>query len=523
MALWALLVLLLTAQPTFGQTELDQVLDGFSDAPSIDFTGTAENGRIDDIDSILAGFGDEARSVQQASHDDIDSILAGFGDETEPPPTGSHDDIDGVLAGFGDDAGPVQTGRHDPALSSEAVRIGGRISQRLIYNFAHRAPLPAGVDHRGLSSFRTRLDLEVEADLGPDWRAIFEGHGWFDGAADHVADRLGRPRSYRDTHVRGAEIGEFLVQGPLSDRLDLTIGRQIMVWGRSDMFRVTDILNPVDSRLPGLTDIEDLRLPVLAVRLDHYSDPWTIGMMAIPERRFDMRPASGSDFHAGAMPAPPRDMPGSRFGAPELAASLTGTFPGWDISFHVARVFDDRPHLRMTEGGEARLRHNRISMMGVAGNVVSGNWLIKAEAAAYTGLRFSNVTDREFTRLSVLAGVEYSGIENTAIAFEATNGHIREFDERLRELPDDRRRNEMATALRVTRSLRNDAFDVSFLALTFGPTGKEGAMQRIQLDHELSDAVQLSAGIALYRDGNRTPFRNIDDNDRLFASIEYHF
>ncbi len=475
MAMRFFLVLMLAAQSTLGQTELDQVLDGFLDAPP-----------IRDIDAP----GEERR-----------------------------DDIDDVLVGSGDEADPMPAMPDDPAASTEAVRIGGRISQRLIYNFAHGAPSPSGVDHRGLSSFRTRLDLGVEADLGPDWRAILEGHAWFDVAAD----RQGRPRSYRDTHARDTEIGEFLVQGPLSDRFDLTLGRQVMVWGRSDMFRVTDILNPVDNRLPGLTDIEDLRLPVVAVRLDHYSDPWTIGMMAIPERRFDRRPAPGSDFHGPDMPPPPRDMPDRQFGAPELAASLTGTFPGWDISFYAARVFDDRPHIRMIDGGGARLRHNRISMIGVAGNVVSGNWLMKAEAASFTGLRFSNVKDRQFTRLSVLGGLEYSGIENTSIAFEATNGHIRDFDERLRELPDDRRRNEMATALRVTRSFRNDTLDVSLLALTFGPTGKEGAIQRLQLDHDVSDDVQVSAGVVLYRDGNRTPFRNTGDNDRLFASIEYHF
>ncbi len=478
MALRVAIALVLIAHSTLAQTELDQVLDGFLDVPPIE--------------------------------------------EIDAPEAERRDDIEDALAGFGDDADPVLAMPHDPAASPDPVRVHGRISQRLIYNFAHGAPPPSGIDHRGLSSFRTRLDLGVEFNPGPNWRAILEGHAWFDAAADHVADRLGRPRIYLDTHVREAEIGEFLLQGPLSDRLDLTIGRQIMVWGRSDMFRVTDILNPVDNRLPGLTDIEDLRLPVMAVRLDHYSDPWTFGLVAIPERRFDRRPAPGSDFHGGAM-SPPLDMPDSRFGAPELAASLSGTFTGWDISFYAARVFDDRPHIRMIDGGEARLRHNRISMFGMAGNVVSGNWLVKAEAASFSGLRFSNVLDREFTRLSVLAGVEYSGIEDTAIAFEATNGHIRDFDERLRELPDDRRRNELATALRVTRSLRNDTFDVSFLALTFGPTGREGAVRRLQLDHELSDAVQVSAGIALYQDGNRTPFRNIGDNDRLFASIEYHF
>ena len=471
MALRTLIVLVLTASPLLGQTELDLILGGFQDAPSFE--------ELDDFDDVLVGF-DEV--------DNPESLVA------------------------------------DEAASSTATfRISGRLRQGFIYNFAHHAPSTDEVDHRGLSSFRTRLDLEMDVDLGSAWRAVFGGNAWYDLAARRSADRLSHPSAYLDAHVRDTQIGEFLVQGPLSDRLDLTLGRQIMVWGRSDMFRVTDILNPVDSRLPGLTDIEDLRLPVTAVRLDHYLDPWTISMIAIPERRFDKRPAPGSDFHAGLMPPPPRDMPGGDFGAPELAASLTGTFTGWDLSFYAARVFDDRPHLRMVEDGKKRLRHNRVTMVGAAGNIVRGKWLMKAELASTTGLLFSNVNDREFTRLSVLAGFEYSGIDNTSIAFEATNAHISGFDKRLSELPDDRRRNEFATALRVTRSFRNDAINVSLLALTFGPTGNEGAIQRLQVDHDMNDSVQVSGGLVFYRNGNRAPFRGIGDNDRMFVSIDYYF
>ena len=36
-----------------------------------------------------------------------------------------------------------------------------------------------------------------------------------------------------------------------------------------DNLRVTDVLNPMDLRVPGLTDIDDLRLPVTMIKLDY--------------------------------------------------------------------------------------------------------------------------------------------------------------------------------------------------------------------------------------------------------------
>ncbi len=452
--------------------------------------------------------------------DELDSVLEGFGDVPafQPP-----DDIRTVLEGFDTDAGQASWQPPLPAGPPARLRFGGRLSQRFVVNVAHDTPPPSGVDHRGLSSMQSRLDLEADAWLGPAWKARIEGHLWLDPAAYGAIDGEARPPGFSDAYGREAGIDEFFLQGPVSGNLDLTFGRQILAWGRSELFRVTDVLNPVDNRVPGLTDIKDHRLPVTAFRLDHYADPWSVSMIAIPERRFDKLPVPGSDFFVGGGPPRPRTSPGNTFGAPELALALNGTFPGWDISLYAARTFDDRPHLSATPAGEPLLRHGRITMAGAAGNLVRGSWLIKAEAALFTGLRFSNVGARTFSRLAMLAGVEYSGVADTSIALEARNHHIRDFDDDLASFPDDRRRNEPATALRIQQTYLNDALDVTFLALTFGKAGELGAVRRLQFDYTWTDALQLSTGLVTYHSGAQAPFREIGNNDRMFATLNFHF
>lgn len=451
---------------------------------------------------------------------DLESVLEGFDDT---PGYRQPDDFQAVLEDFDTDAGPASAHPPSPEEPPARFQFGGRLSQRFVFNVAHDAPPASGIDHRGLSSVQSRLDLEADVRLGPAWKARIEGHAWHDSAAYRAIDGAERPPGYSDAYGREAEIDEFFLQGPVSGNSDLTFGRQIVAWGRSELLRVTDLLNPIDNRLPGLTDIKDHRLPVTAFRLDRYADPWSVSMIAVLERRFDKLPVPGSDFFAGTGSLPPRASPANTFGAPELALALNGTFPGWDISLYAARMFDDRPHIAAAASGEPQLRHGRITMAGAAGNLVQGNWLVKAEAALFTGLRFSNARAQTFSRLTTLAGVEYSGIADTAIALEARNHHIPAFDARLASMPDDRRRNELATAFRVRRTFLNDALDVSFLALTFGKTGELGAVRRLQLDYAWTDSIQLSSGLVAYQSGEQTPFRGIGNNDRLFATLSLHF
>ena len=471
MTLRAVLVLILATGPVLAQGELDRVLEGFDDSPAL-----------------------------------------------QPP-----DDIQTVLEGFDTDAGPASRQPRLPERHPSRLQFGGRLGQRFVVNVAHDAPPPSGVDHRGLSSMQSRLDIEADVRFGPAWKARIEGHLWLDPAAYGAIGGSARPPGFSDAYGREAEIDEFFLQGPVSGHFDLTFGRQILAWGRSELFRVTDVLNPVDNRAPGLTDIKDHRLPVTAFRLDRYADPWSFSMIAIPERRFDKLPVPGSDFFVGGESPWTRASQDETFGAPELAFALNGTFPGWDMSLYAARMFDDRPHLAATPSGEPSLRHGRITMTGAAGNFVRGSWLIKAEAALFTGLRFSSADKRTFSRLTTLAGIEYSGIADTSIALEARNHHIADYDDRLASMPDDRRRNEPATALRIQRTLLNDTLDVTFLALTFGETGELGAIRRLQFDYAWTDALQLSTGLVAYQSGEQTPFRGIGNNDRIFATLNFHF
>ena len=481
------LVLVLIANPVIGQISLDLALAGFEDDLSTPITP--------ELNDVLKGFNN---LPEVSDTTELDDILSGFDDHQVNVP-----DIND----------------YHQETPPERFRFGGKLSQGIIINFAHDTGSSGAIHHRGLSSLRTRLDLEIDMNPILDWRARMTGHIWFDPATG----KRGSSAYPFEIHNQEAELGEAFVQGSITDSIDLTLGRQIVVWGRSDQFRVNDILNPIDNRLPGMTDIKDLRLPVTMARFDFYTESWNTSIILVPERRFDKTPLPGSDFYTGATTPPLRDYPRSRFGRPDIAMALTGTYPGWDISFYTARVFDSRPYIKKITDVGLRRRHNRITMIGMAGNAVFGSWLLKAEAALYKHLRFTNNMEREFSRITLLAGVENTSIADTVLAMEVVNSRILDFDKSLTNPPDDRRRNEPAMAFRTSRSYLHDSLDITLAAVAFGPAGKNGSIQRLQVAYELSDGLELNGGVVFYSSGDQAPFRNIGNNDRVYLGLEYHF
>ncbi len=66
------------------------------------------------------------------------------------------------------------------------------------------------------------------------------------------------------------ELREVYIEGSPLNSLDIKLGKQIITWGVADSLRVVDVLNPTDEREFGMTDLEDIRLPINMTKIDYY-------------------------------------------------------------------------------------------------------------------------------------------------------------------------------------------------------------------------------------------------------------
>jgi hypothetical protein len=456
----------------------------------------------------------------------IDELVEGFEaknvDTGEDGKENKTDALDSVMDGFDEDTEEIKEPEEIEDEKPSRFSFDGYLKQGLSYNFAHDRPEPGVTDWRGLSRFRSDINLELKAKLSDTWKAQVEVNAYYDfvfamrGRDEYTEEVL-------DNREKDAEFGESYLMGSITDKLDIRFGRQIMVWGKSDNIRITDIINPLDLREPGLVDIEDLRLPVTMTRLDYYLGNWNLSGLFIHEIRFNKVPAFGSDFFPGTSPLPPEDAPSNSLNNTEFAAAINGILSGWDVAFYFSDVYNKQPYQEIKPDGQLVRKYARVKMIGSAFNMAFGNWLLKSEAAYLDGIKFFNAPGKSFSRIDALVGFEYTGFHETVISIEVANRHLFDFEDALKQAPDKAVEDEFQTAFRFNRAFLNDTLTVIFLAQTFGVFGDGGAFQRISAEYDLTDSIQLSGGFVFYTSGDLRQFHDVGDNDRLFLGFKYSF
>ncbi|MCP3954890.1 MAG: DUF1302 domain-containing protein, partial [Desulfobacterales bacterium] len=340
-------------------------------------TALAQDENPEGIDAIIQGFDQET-----APEAGLEDLINGF-EEPAAPDSAAPSGNDDFLQGFDADA-DTSSGQPLPAEKKSLLRqMEGEFAFTAVYNASPEAASP----WKGISMLRPELDLTLKNKFSSRWRGQISARGFYD-AVYSVRGRDDYSATVLDEYEQEVELRDTYLQGSLTDSLDIKVGRQVVVWGTLDNLRAIDVLNPLDLRVPGLTDIEDLRLPVTMLKLDYYSGPWNLSGMVIPEVRFSKGPVFGSDFFPAAIPAPPEDKPDDGFANVPYAAALKGVFSGLDLGFYWADMYADQAYIvpvGASAPGKFIRRYPRIKMLGTAANLAAGNWLVKGEAAWLDG------------------------------------------------------------------------------------------------------------------------------------------
>ncbi len=460
--------------------------------------------------------------LQASSGSELEDALSGFDEPGEQQVETLDDELDDTLAGFEDSAeDTAANGAESKKFLPLWLTTFGSVSLGTSWNFAHDTPAAGEPDYRGLSMLRTTGALGVDIDMGA-WKGRAGGHAFYDAAwAMNGKDRYSD--GFLDRYEDEIEVDELYLAGSLTENIDLKTGRQIVVWGKADNVRVTDVLNPLNNRTPGMVDIKYKRLPVTMSKLDYYFGNWNLSALVIHEIRFDKNPVFNSEFFPGKT-IPPAELKPTDFAldTQQYGLALNGIFSGWDLSLYYANIYDGRTHL-VNSNGTLFLQHNRVHMTGMTGNIALGNWLIKGEGAWWQGLKYSNSPEKKFDRIDLMAGVEYTGFSETMLSLEVVNRHIPEFEDNLTQSPDYAVRNQTQRAFMLTRDFLNDTVQLKILCSLLGIHGEDGAFERLQVEYDYTDHVTLTGGVILYQSGDQIGFRDIGNSDRLFLELKYSF
>ncbi len=397
--------------------------------------------------------------------------------------------------------------------------LSGLISEDFFYSPKNHVT-PAGYRIYGLRSLKTRLALTMESKLSDNNFLKVNGWAFYDYAYRKKGLELFSAEVV-DEYEKEFELGETYLRVKLTDSFDITFGRQIIIWGKSDFFRVTDLWNPNDTREPGLSDFEFNRLPLLMTKADGYLGPWRLSAIISHEYRHDKTVVFGNDFYPYDFPAP--DYEDKNNGAENSSVGLATTrcYPGFDIGIYGGSFVKDLDIVGLKADTPKRYS-SRIAMLGAAAEKATGHWLLKSEAALVGGLQYYSLAGEEKLRLDTLAGVDYTGFANSRLSFEMVNRHLFDYESEIAERDDTPSKNSFIWTFRAGKSFLRDKLDLVFLSYNGGIDFSKGSAQKLSAKYRFSDSFQLSTGYLLVQSGDNYLTRNIGENDTFFLQLRYY-
>ena len=423
------------------------------------------------------------------------------------------DDLDDMMGDF--DSDDIDTSVADIKVEKESwINLSGDYTLSTAYNYDSKAVV------EGLSRLRNTLNVTFDMKFSDNWKSKIELKGLYDPVYE-----LNDITGFTPTLQEEAEFKEAYIQGTMGE-VDLTMGRQTTVWGKSDNIRIADVINPMDNREAGMVDIKSLRLPVTTTKLAYaFNADTVVKLMFIHESRIQKEAEAGSEFlpttifgiPASAFPAVVE--PSSEISDPQLALSFDANslFKGFDLSLYTANVLDQRWYIN-----NGLRYYSRITMSGLAANKTVGAWTLKTEFAFLDKLRYNSTTDAK-SRLDALLGLDYNGIKDVSITLEVANRHINDYETQMLTNKDFVREDEMQTALRTSYVFDHDNATLTYLVSIFGTEFQDGGFQRAWLEYKVNDSVIVTGGFIDYIGGEKPYFEAISVNDRAFFDIKYSF
>jgi len=437
----------------------------------------------------------------------IDEALEGFDDEpttTQTAKKPSSTKEDDIMDGFDDE--PIKKKSKQIKKESKLKDFTGKLTEQATFSYRDKNP------HDNLSSLKSSLLLDYEHKFDNGFKLKTNAKAYYDAIYSlRERDKYSKDELKENEHE--VELFDAYVEGSLADNLDMKLGRQVVVWGRSDTIRITDVLNPLDNRRPAIVDIEDLRLPVGMAKFDYYVGDWRITPIAVVEQRFSKNPPSGSTYNPS-----PNSLPSNEsYSDVTPALSIGAEFSGWDINLYASNLHDDTGYFK-----NGKLNHDKVKMFGTALNVLSGSWLFKSELAHFDGLKYTATQDKSFKRTDGLVGVEYKGIADTLISYDVSLRKVHSYDNALKNNPISIQENTYQQAFRVSSDFLNATLHGNYLISLFGKKLDEGGFQRAWVKYDIADGVYTNIGVVDYIGGSQR-FDRVHNSDMVFADISYSF
>jgi len=312
------------------------------------------------------------------------------------------------------------------------------------------------------------------------------------------------------------------------DRFKARLGRQQVVWGKTDGLKLLDLINPQDFREFILDDFIDSRIPLWMARGDVYVGDDTLQLLIIPDYKRNDIARSGDRFEPAylkAIRAIPlahleEEEPGGTIKETEYGFRFNGFAGGWDYSVNYFHSWEDNP-LFFRQGPAIVRRYKKTDMYGGSFSNAFGSFVVRGEAAYNRGKYFStrdfSDVDGQVKKDEVRGAV---GLDYTAGDW-LISGQI--FESYIRDYDDGIVFDEASTTLSllINAKFLNETLELKLLDI-YGTNDKDN-LSRLSVIYSITDKWKVLVGGAVFSGPDDSFIGQFDDADRAEMEITYSF
>lgn len=306
----------------------------------------------------------------------------------------------------------------------------------------------------------------------------------------------------------------------------LKVGRQVVVWGKADNFRVLDAVHAFDYREFLLDDKEAARRPLAMLRLERQmGDEDALQLLVIAERRPDVLPRPGERFAALFPQAALEQLstPASGQSLPDdLQLGAKWEHTGQRLGYTVNALQRISPQARYTwHADRAALvrEHYRQPMVGGSFDLALGAWVLRGETmytprAYIPGMPVMAGMPPVYQRYRQLAWV--TGVDRSVgeVFFSAQLFETRSRGGEAAPLPG---RVQRLASLSATRSFMQDQLKARIFVAR--DLREDGSWFSASLESELAQGLELTTGLDVFNGVPESALGQIRGQSRLKVGL----
>jgi len=319
----------------------------------------------------------------------------------------------------------------------------------------------------------------------------------------------------------------------VGDGWDLRIGRQIIIWGKADGIQITDIISPPDYTEAITRELDEIRLPVDAVKFRLLGDKLDTELIWIPVFRAAIQPSGDNPWAVSS--SLPQNVsptcrssiePGTSLSNSEIALKVSAYLSGLDVAASVFYTWDDYPAAHRTvrhDGDQQHVdfapEHHRLTVFGLECSRPWSDFVFRSEAAFYLGRYYAteNLADNPVPKdtLKWLGGIDWTPGDDWTLTTQLTGTFIMDHEARLTE-----REHDLMATFNLSKKLLRQTLTLS--SMLYYHLNDSELYDRLKMEYALTDAFHLSVGADIFcgSDGQFGQYRN---NTQVWLKTKYNF